>query len=69
VTLYSDFKDVYEETMVKYWQSLDNANNSNPSGLLPSKGKWILDQMDTIMESNGKLEEVLQKIVDKQCSS
>lgn len=66
--LYSGFVDIYEETIKEYWEALETATDSDTSVLLKSKGKWILDQMDTIMKNGGNLEKALQKIVDKQCS-
>lgn len=65
--LESHFEDIFEETMNRYWQSLENAISSDISSLFP-KGKWILDQIDTTMWNTDNLKNVLQKIADKQCS-
>lgn len=65
--LNSKFEDIFNETMDWYWQSLQSAISSDTSSLFP-KGKWILDQVDKTMSGTNNLKDVLQKIVDKQCS-
>jgi hypothetical protein len=66
--LNSKFEDIFDETMDWYWQSLQSAISSDYSSLF-SKTKWILDQVDVTMSGTDGLKDVLQKIVDKQCSS
>ena len=53
--------------MGQYWQSLENAISSDVSDLV-SQGDWLLRQVNTTMNNTAKLKDVLQKIVDKQCS-
>ena len=65
--LNADFENIFEEVMGQYWQSLENAISSDVSDLV-SQGDWLLRQVNTTMNNTSKLKDVLQKIVDKQCS-
>ena len=79
VNLYTDFTWVFNEIMIQYWQSQENAIASDMSDIL-SRGKWILDQVDVILETSKSnkgggnknmkdLYNILHSIELKQCSS
>ena len=65
--LNSSFENLFEEIIDQYGQSLENAISSDASDLV-LKGGWLLRQVNTTMDNTDKLKDVLQKIVDKQCS-
>ena len=66
--LNSNFAGVFEEVMTMYWQAQRDAISSDIPDLM-YKWRWILDQIDTTIWNAKDLEDALQKIVKKQCSS
>jgi hypothetical protein len=54
--------------MDQYAQALENWVATNQSADLFPRGKWILDQMTTVIKNTDDLEKHLQHIEDKQCT-
>ena len=68
-----EFENVFDTTLIEFWQAQENAKSSDMSALF-GRGKWILDTIDSAIEEswewNGNkwLKSNLQKIEDRQCT-
>lgn len=62
-----DFLLIYTWTMVDYKQSQEAASESDFSYEL-KKIRWLLDQVDTVINQSKLVEDDLQKIADYQCN-